>query len=132
SSRNGEDQDDEAPGSCARNLIHGLVARSLFSICSASGGLHKHEQPTNPTVSTFSSSAESDHKSYRISDKSAVSGHKTRMHARPTRHRRVHYRPDRPLRPVNDETAGVRHDTAAFDAHSAWAWESGDGLRRAL
>src|SRR5262249_33814983 len=118
-----EDQ-DEAPDSRARDLVGALVARSFPRSRSASGiigSLHKHEQPANPTVSAFFYSPQPNHKSYRISDGSAVSRHKTRMYARRTRHRRVHHRPDQPLRPLGDETAGIRHDTAFFDAHSAGA-----------
>src|SRR5262249_34319973 len=50
--RNGEDQ-DEAAGSRVRDLVGGFLARSVPGSRSASGSLHKHEQPTNPTVSTF-------------------------------------------------------------------------------
>src|SRR5262249_59520847 len=70
----------------------------------------------NPAVSTFFSSPQSNHKSYRISDSSAVSGHETRMHAGRTRHRRIHYWSHQPLRPIGDETAGVRHAAAGFFA----------------
>src|SRR5262249_48022379 len=113
-SRNGEDQ-DEAPGRRARDLVYVLFARSLLSIRSAGGivgGHHKLGQPANPAVSTFFPSPQSNHKSYRISDSSAVSGHKTRMHAGRTRHRRIHYWSHQPLRPIGDETAGVRHAAA--------------------
>src|SRR5215831_19914048 len=63
-SRNGEDQ-DEAPGRRARDLVYGLFARSLLSIRSAGGivgGHHKLGQPANPAVSTFFPSSQSNHK----------------------------------------------------------------------
>src|SRR5262249_13937870 len=122
-SRNGEDQ-DEAPGRRARDLVYGLFARSLLSIRSAGGivgGHHKLGQPANPAVSTFFPTSQSNHKSHRISDSSAVSGHETRMHAGQTRHRRIHYWSHQPLRPIGDETAGLRHGAGGFDAHVAGA-----------
>jgi hypothetical protein len=121
SRRNGEDE-DEAPARRARDLVHLLVARSLPWIRSATrrnigglheheqpanstvGGFHEHEQPANSTVSTFFSSSESNHQNPWRSDGSVVSGIKTRMHARRTKHRRPHYWSDRPLRPIGGRT----------------------------
>src|SRR5262249_33772507 len=75
-----------------------LLSRSV-------GSLHKLEQPANSIVSTFFSSTRSNHKNHWISDNSAVSGIKARMHAGRTRNRRSHYWPNRPLRPIGGETS---------------------------
>src|SRR5262249_56952227 len=52
-------------------------------------------------------STQSNQKNYWISDSSAVSGFKIRMHARRTRNRRIHYWPNRPLRPIADDNAAI-------------------------
>src|SRR5262245_59972087 len=56
---------------------------------------------------TFSGRARGRRKNYWISDSSAVSGIKIRMHARRTRNRRIHYWPNRPLRPIGGDNAGI-------------------------